>query len=159
MSKEAVSIKQKKIESAQDEQIKEYLEHRYGDAIRYEKRHADKYSEVGLPDINISFYGMSVQIEDKVPKEFPRDNQLQKLNEYKDSGAIVFWCDSFKMFLSKWEELVEGDYRVQYLKEQYKISTESRAYRFLDYKRSQEEDRQKWLKIYKEEGVEIKDEQ
>lgn len=158
MAKESVSLKQKKVESAQDEQIKDYLEARYGDAVRYEKRHADKYSEVGLPDINISFYGMSIQIEDKVPKEFPRDNQLQKLNEYKDSGAIVFWCDSFKMFLSKWEELVEGDPRVQYLKEHYTLDNKSRAYRFLDYKKYQEEDRQKWMEIYKQEGVEIKNE-
>lgn len=155
MAKESVSIKQKKVESDQDEQIKNYLEARYGDAIRYEKRHADKYSEVGLPDINISFYGMSIQIEDKVPKEFPRDNQLQKLNEYKDSGAIVFWCDSFKMFLYKWENLVEGDPRVKYLKEHYTIDSKSRVYRFLDYKKAQEEDREKWMDIYKSEGVEI----
>ena len=157
-NKQSVSVKQKKIESDQDEQIKLYLEQRYGDAVRYEKRHADQYSEVGLPDINISFYGMSVQIEDKVPKEFPRDNQLQKLNEYKDSGAIVFWCDSFKMFLSKWEELVEGDPRVQYLKEHYNISDKARVYRFLDYKKSQEDDRKKWMEIYKQEGVDIKNE-
>lgn len=158
MSKEPVSFKQKKIESDQDEQIKIYLENRYGDAIRYEKRHADKYSEVGLPDISISLYGMSIQIEDKVPGEFPRNNQLQKLNEYKDSGAIVFWCDSFKMFLSKWEEYVEGDPRVKFLKANYSIPNKARPYRFLDYIKSQEEDREKWMQIYKKEGLEIKNE-
>ena len=158
MSDVTVSTKQKKKESSQDEQIKLYLENRYGRAVRFEKRHADRYSEVGLPDINISLYGMSIQIEDKLPKEFPRDNQLEKLNQYRVSGAIVFWCDSFKMFLSKWEELVEGDKRFQYLKSLYVPEEKPYVYGMMEYIKEQKEDREKWLKKYKEEGVEIKDE-
>ena len=157
MKQETVSTKQKSKESSQDEQIKLYLKNRYGNAVRFEKRHADNYSEVGLPDINLSVYGMSVQIEDKLPKEFPRDNQLEKLNQYKVSGAIVFWCDSFKMFLRKWEELVEGDPRIKFLKENYKEDSRPYVYSFLDFKKEQMEDREKWMKIYKEEGVEIDD--
>lgn len=155
MAKNKVSISQKSKESAQDNQIKEYLEHRYGNAVRFEKRHADQYSEIGLPDINISLYGMSIQIEDKLPKEFPRDNQLEKLNQYRVSGAIVFWCDSFKMFLSKWEELVEGDPRFKYMKENYKFNNVTYISTYLEYRQSQIDDRDKWLKIYKEEGVNV----
>lgn len=156
MSKPVVSTNQKSKESSQDEQIRDYLKDRYGNAVRFEKRHADQYSELGLPDINISIYGICVQIEDKLPKEFPRDNQLEKLNQYKVSGAIVFWCDSFKMFLSKWEELVEGDIRFQYMKSQYKEDTRPYVYSYMDYREEQIKDREKWMKIYKEEGVEIK---
>ena len=156
---DVVSTKQKKKESAQDEQIRLYLEDRYGSAVRFEKRHADKFSEVGLPDINLTLYGMSIQIEDKLPKEFPRDNQLEKMNQFKDAGAIVFWCDSFKMFLHKWETMVEGDERFQYMKSKYAPDTRPVAYRYMEYRQSQIEDREKWLKKYREEGVEINNEQ
>lgn len=154
-TKEKVSDSQKKKESSQDEQIKIYLENRYGNAVRFEKRHADQYSEIGMPDINISLYGMSIQIEDKLPKEFPRDNQLEKLNQYRVSGAIVFWCDSFKMFLYKWEELVEKDPRIQFLKNNYKEDNRPYVYSYLEYREEMTKDREKWLKIYKEEGVDV----
>lgn len=157
MAKETVSIKQKSKESSQDEQIKLYLENRYGNAVRFEKRHADQYSEIGLPDINLTLFGMSIQIEDKLPKEFPRDNQLEKLNQFRVAGAIVFWCDSFKMFLSKWEELVEGNELFKYMREHYKVDDRPYVYSYLEYRQSQIEDREKWMKIYKEEGVEIND--
>lgn len=153
-----VSMNQKSSESAQDQQIREYLEFTYGSAVVVEKRHADNYTKVGLPDLNISFYGVSVQIEDKRPGEFPRDNQLKNLNEYRLSGGISFWCDSFKMFLTKWNTLVLGDSRVKYMMSEYPLGNPkeiSEVKEYLNYRESQIKDRENWKIIYKQEGIEI----
>jgi hypothetical protein len=152
------SLNQKSKESLQDQQIRDYLNYNYGLAVVVEKRHADKFTKVGLPDLNITFYGVNIQIEDKRPNEFPRDNQLKNLNEYRLSGAIVFWCDSFKMFLSKWNELVLKDPRVIYMMNNYplgNISELSEVKEFLEYKELQLKDREEWQKIYKKDGINI----
>ena len=153
-----VSTNQKSSESLQDQQIRDYLNSKYGLAVVVEKRHADKFTKVGLPDLNITFYGVSIQIEDKRPKEFPRDNQLKNLNEYRLGGAIVFWCDSFKMFLNKWNNLVLKDPRVIYMMSNYPlgdVSKLSEVKEYLNYKEQQIVDREKWLKVYETEGLKI----
>ena len=138
-------------ESVQDQKIISWVKERYGIACKLEKRHADRYSERGLPDLNFVVYGMSIQIEDKVEKEFPRDDQLQRMLEYKTAGAISFWVDTFEMFLSKWEELVEGNTIFKYVKSAWKEPEISNiAFRFLDHKKKEEDNRAYWLKIYKE---------
>ena len=153
-----VSTNQKSSESLQDQQIRDYLNSKYGLAVVVEKRHADKFTKVGLPDLNITFYGVSIQIEDKRPKEFPRDNQLKNLNEYRLGGAIVFWCDSFKMFLNKWNNLVLKDPRVIYMMSNYPLGDASKlseVKEYLNYKEQQIVDREKWLKVYETEGLKI----
>lgn len=140
-------------ESNQDRKILDYIKGRYGNACRTEKRHADRYSEGGLPDLNIVVYGVSIQIEDKVQEEFPRDNQFLRLLEYETAGAISFWCDSFEMFLYKWEELVEGDERFQYMKKKWEErvnKVDNWGLAFIDYKEKHMEDRKLWIKYYKE---------
>lgn len=159
--KTGVSTKQKSSESAQDQQIRDYLEFTYGSAVVVEKRHADNYTKVGLPDLNISFYGVSVQIEDKRPGEFPRDNQLKNLNDYRLSGGISFWCDSFKMFLTKWNTLVLGDPRVKYMINHYPLGNPkdiSDVKEYLKYRELQIKDREEWQITYKQEGIELNDE-
>lgn len=159
--KTGVSTKQKSSESAQDQQIRDYLEFTYGSAVVVEKRHADNYTKVGLPDLNISFYGVSVQIEDKRPGEFPRDNQLKNLNDYRLSGGISFWCDSFKMFLTKWNTLVLEDPRVKYMINHYPLGNPkdiSDVKEYLKYRELQIKDREEWQIIYKQEGIELNDE-
>lgn len=138
-------------ESNQDQKIIAWVQDRYGIACKTEKRHADRYSERGLPDLNFVVYGMSIQIEDKLEKEFPRDDQLQRLSEYATSGAISFWVDTFEMFLSKWEEYVEGNLVFKYLKSVWREPEISNsALRFLDYKEKQQNNRKEWLQRYKE---------
>ena len=138
-------------ESSQDQKIISWVKERYGNACKNEKRHADRYSERGLPDLNFVVYGMSIQIEDKVEKEFPRDDQLLRLLEYGTAGAISFWADTFEMFLSKWEEYVEGNSTFQYLKSIWKEPEISNsALRFEQYKLLQQENRRQWLLKYKE---------
>jgi hypothetical protein len=138
-------------ESNQDQKIIAWVKNRYGNACKTEKRHADRYSERGLPDLNFVVYGMSIQIEDKIEKEFPRDDQLQRALEYKNAGAISFWVDTFEMFLSKWEEYVEGNPVFAYLKSIWKEPEEPNpAIRFLRYNEEQQENRKQWLLKYKE---------
>lgn len=154
------NIKQKSKESDQDSDIALWLKEKYGKAVRFEKRHADRYTEVGLPDINICLYGMSIQIEDKLITEFPRDNQLQKLLEYDNAGAISFWVDTFDMFLEKWELFVEGDPRFKYMKLCWEqrdalenLSNKNQAIAFIEYKTKQLKIRQEQLLKYKEKGL------
>lgn len=138
-------------ESNQDQKIIKWIEDTYGEACRTEKRHADRYTEVGLPDINVVLYGMSIQIEDKIIKEFPRDDQINRLLEYQTAGAISMWVDSFEMFLGKWEKYVEGNPIFKYLKSVWKEpEISNKALRFIDYKTKQVQNREEWMKIYKE---------
>ena len=147
---------QRQRESDQDSDIAQYLKSRYGNACRFEKRHADAFTEVGLPDINLSVYGMSIQIEDKIRGEFPRDNQIKRLLEYDTSGAISFWVDSFEMFIEKWEELVEGDPRFRFMKSEWEkrdsienLKNRNIALAFIEYKEKQVNIRDEQLLKYK----------
>ena len=138
-------------ESNQDQKIIQWLKDRYGKACKTEKRHADRYSERGMPDLNITVYGFSVQIEDKVEGEFPRDDQLQRLLEYQTAGSVSFWADTFEMFLSKWEEYVEQNPVFIYLKSIWKEPLITNvALRFENYKSEQKENRRQWMLKYKE---------
>lgn len=139
-------------ESSQDRKILSWIRDKYGNACKLEKRHADRYTERGLPDLSICVYGMNIQIEDKIIKEFPRDDQLLRMYEYQTAGAISFWTDSFEMFLEKWEQLVEGDYRFKFMKSEWLKREEvvNIAVSFLGYKEEQENNRKEWLKHYKE---------
>lgn len=141
-------------ESAQDQRILAWIKERYGNACRLEKRHADRYTEAGLPDLNIVVYGVSIQIEDKVITEFPRDNQLLRLLQYQTAGAITFWCDSMEMFERKWETLVEGDRRFQFMKAEWESIYGGKEYNWAhsieNYKQEQEQNREAWMQYYKE---------
>lgn len=56
----------------------------------------------GFPDVTgvveVSFYGIRIEIEVKQPGEEPSSLQYSRLREFRKLRCISFWCDGFKDF-------------------------------------------------------------
>ena len=70
------------------------------------KIHGDQFMEVGIPDLIgcLPPNGKTIAIETKIRDNKPTKIQLYRLKQYKQAGAISFWCNSFEDYLQKLKE-------------------------------------------------------
>lgn len=58
------------------------------------KRHGGPFSRVGEPDITGCIRGKHFEIEVKVEANMPTEIQNQRILEWCNAGALVFWTNS-----------------------------------------------------------------
>jgi hypothetical protein len=54
--------------------------------------------EAGTPDLLACYYGRFYAIEVKRPGNKPTKLQLFRLRQWREAGAVAFWCDSLESF-------------------------------------------------------------
>lgn len=74
------------------------------------KNHGSIFSEIGNPDIFASHPKIPkpIVIEAKQPGEKPTPIQYQRLSEWKEAGALAFWCDNFIDFLEVMDQEIHS---------------------------------------------------